>query len=47
MGDLTKEVPHMESLVLEIRSAEGGQDAKLLVEDMMAIYIKVGGRRCL
>jgi len=37
----------MESVVLEIRAAEGGQDAKLLVTDMLGIYVKVGGRRCL
>ncbi len=26
--------------VLELRAAEGGQDSKLLVEDMAGIYIK-------
>lgn len=29
-----------ESLVLEIRAAEGGEDAKLLVEEMTSIYRK-------
>lgn len=35
----------MESVVIEIRAAEGGDDAKLLCEDMMTAYIKAGGRR--
>ena len=30
----------METIVLEIRSAEGGADSKLLVKDMAAMYIK-------
>ena len=30
----------METIYLEIRDAEGGQDSKLLVEDMKNIYIK-------
>lgn len=30
----------MEKIVLEIRSAEGGEDSKLLVRDMAAMYIK-------
>lgn len=30
----------METIVLEIRSAEGGEDSKLLVKDMAAMYIK-------
>lgn len=29
-----------EGLILEIRAAEGGKDAKLLVEDMASIYMK-------
>lgn len=37
----------MESILLEIRSAEGGADSKLLVRDWLAIYLKAGGRRCL
>lgn len=37
----------MGSVVLEIRAAEGGQDAKLLVEDMLAVYLKVAVRRFL
>jgi len=30
----------MEKIVLEIRDAEGGSDAKLLVDTMRDIYIK-------
>ena len=36
-----------ESVIVEIRAAEGGADAKLLVEDQLAIYVKLGGRRLL
>jgi protein subunit release factor A len=35
----------MESVLIEIRSAEGGEDAKLLVRDQLAIYVKVAARR--
>lgn len=28
------------TIILEIRSAEGGADSKLLVKDMAAMYIK-------
>lgn len=31
----------MEKIILEIKSAEGGADSKLLVEDMASIYKKV------
>jgi len=37
----------MEQVLIEIRAAEGGDDAKLLVKDMLAIYCKVASRRCL
>lgn len=37
----------MESVVIEIRAAEGGDDAKLLVQDHAATYAKVAGRECL
>ncbi len=37
----------MESLVLEIRAAEGGDDAKLLVEEQVEIYLRLAGRRFL
>jgi len=29
-----------QTIVLEIRAAEGGEDSKLLVRDMAAMYIK-------
>lgn len=29
-----------QTIVLEIRSAEGGDDSKLLIKDMAAMYIK-------
>lgn len=35
----------MESVVVEIRAAEGGDDAKLLVGEMLAAYVKAGSRR--
>jgi protein subunit release factor A len=31
--------------IVEIRSAEGGDDAKLLVREQFGIYCKLGGRR--
>ena len=34
-------------VIVEIRAAEGGADAKLLVEEQLAIYARLGGRRCL
>lgn len=30
----------MEKIILEIRASEGGEDAKLLVNEMRDIYIK-------
>ena len=30
----------MEKIQIEIRASEGGQDSKLLVEDLMNIYAK-------
>jgi len=35
----------MESIIIEIRAAEGGQDSKLLCEDMLSAYVKAGDRR--
>jgi protein subunit release factor A len=35
------------SIVIEIRAAEGGDDAKLLVRDHVATYLRVAGRECL
>lgn len=31
--------------IVEIRAAEGGADAKLLVEDQLSIYLKLVERR--
>lgn len=33
------------AMIIEIRAAEGGQDAKLLVQDQFAIYAKMAQRR--
>lgn len=35
----------MEKLRLELRQGEGGADAKLIVEDMAAMYIKAAERK--
>jgi len=40
-------VANMESVVVEVRSGEGGADAKLLVRDQVALYVKFCTRRCL
>ena len=37
----------MEKIVIEIRAAEGGADAKLLVNDQFVIYAKLCERRSL
>lgn len=37
----------MESVIVEIRSAEGGADAKDLVHEQFAIYAKAGTRKFL
>ncbi len=37
----------MNSVVVEIRAAEGGDDAKLLVQDQFVIYNKMAVRECL
>lgn len=37
----------MDSVIIEIRAAEGGADSKLLCEDMLRAYVKAGDRRCL
>ena len=34
----------MERVLVEIRAAEGGADAKLLVSDQFAIYVKAAER---
>lgn len=33
------------SVIIEIRAAEGGEDAKLLVVDQFAMYCKLATRR--
>jgi len=33
-----------ESVIVEIRAAEGGTDAKLLVGDLLGVYTKVAER---
>jgi protein subunit release factor A len=35
----------MGAVIVEIRSGEGGEDAKLLVMDQFAVYGKMGARR--
>jgi hypothetical protein len=40
------EVP-VESVVVEIRAAEGGRDARLLVREQFTLYSKLGVRRSL
>lgn len=37
----------MESVIVEIRAAEGGDDAKLLVREQFAIYARYTARRLL
>lgn len=36
-----------EHLIIEVRAAEGGDDAKALVAEQVAIYVRVAGRRSL
>jgi protein subunit release factor A len=33
------------AIIVEIRAAEGGDDAKLLVKEQFSIYAKLGARR--
>lgn len=35
----------MNSVIIEIKQKEGGDDAKLLVEKQAKIYLKAGSRR--
>lgn len=35
----------MKGIIVEIRSAEGGEDSKLLVRDQFKIYVKYCERR--
>ena len=34
----------MHAVIIEIRAAEGGDDAKLLVMEQLAIYLRLAGR---
>lgn len=44
---VTKEATAMQAISVEIRAAEGGDDAKLLVQDQAAIYQRFCKRHCL
>lgn len=33
------------SVIIEIHAAEGGEDARALVYEQYALYVKLGGRR--
>lgn len=35
----------MDTVIVEIRAAEGGADAKLLVEEQFSVYARAGARR--
>lgn len=35
----------IETIIIELRAAEGGEDAKLLVEDMLSAYVNACDRR--
>lgn len=35
----------MDAVLIEIRAAEGGDDAKLLVEEQLSIYARAAARR--
>lgn len=37
----------MSTIIVEIRAAEGGDDAKLLIQDQLTIYSKYCARRSL
>lgn len=37
----------MNAIIVEIRAAEGGEDAKLLVEEQFTIYSRLALRNCL
>lgn len=37
----------MSKIIVEVRSGEGGNDAKLLVREQLALYLKFCTRRCL
>ena len=35
----------MKSILIELRAGEGGDDAKLLVQELATMYTKAAGRR--
>lgn len=37
----------METVIIEVRAAEGGDDAKLLVTEQLHAYANAAARRCL
>jgi protein subunit release factor A len=37
----------MESIIIEVRAAEGGEDAKLLVVEQLRAYAAAATRHCL
>ncbi len=37
----------MEEILVEIRSGEGGDDAKLLVKEQVKLYAKIAQKECL
>jgi protein subunit release factor A len=37
----------MNAIIVEIRAAEGGDDAKMLVNTQVGIYVKLARRFCL
>jgi len=43
VNDRREEAP-VESILIELRAAEGGDDAKALVNEMLVTYLKAGPR---
>ena len=41
------DILNLNNIVVELRAAEGGDDAKLLISDMLTIYKKLCIRECL
>ena len=35
----------MSSIIVELRSAEGGEDSRLLIRDQLTVYLKFCARR--
>lgn len=35
----------MDAVIVEVRAGEGGDDAKLLVHELLKVYVKYGSRR--